>query len=249
MIEVASPDDPRLAQFHVKQERQLRATGRFVAEGPLVVDRLLSSRFRCRAVLASANKLSLAERAVGAEVFVADDAVMRRVRGFDFHRGIVAIGEGEPLGEPPAAKGLVLALAGVEDAENLGGLIRVAAAFGCSAVWLDGSCHDPLYRRVIRVSMGHALGLPIHRTTDLPELLRKTKGTAVAAVLADDAVRLAEVATDRPAVVVVGNEAHGVPDDVAAACRVRAMVSMAAGVDSLNVTVAAGIFLHHLRGG
>ena len=245
--------DPRLAAFHVDNERALRASGRFVCEGPLVVGRLVESRFEVETVLATPRKADLAEAAAarGAAAFVADDEIMRQIRGFDFHRGVVAVGRGDlPTAPGPVpASGLVLACAGVEDAENLGALVRLAAGFGCAAVWLDGRCHDPLYRRVIRVSMGHALRLPICRVDDLPSELRRADVPTVAAVLAEDAVPLRDVPGGGGAVLVVGNEAAGVPADVAGACQTRATIPMAGGVDSLNVAVAAGIFLHHLRGG
>ena len=243
MTHLRDPDDPRLTRFDVRRDVELRREGRLLCEGPLVVRRLIDGPMTVEAVLVAERKAAAFADAPG-EVLVVPDDLLQRAAGFKFHRGVLAIGRGDVRPGLPD-QGPVLALAGVEDAENVGSLIRLAAGFGCSGVLLGPGCHDPLYRRVIRVSMGHALTLPLYRTDDLAAALLALPGPSVAAVLADDAVPL----SGRPSglgTLVVGNEAHGVPADVAAACDVRAMIPMAGGVDSLNVAVAAGIFLHHL---
>ncbi len=62
----------------------------------------------------------------------------------------------------------VAVLEGVNDHENLGSIFRNAAGLGVDAVVFGSGCADPLYRRAVRVSMGHALLVPFARATDWP---------------------------------------------------------------------------------
>ena len=244
---VTDPSDPRLAGFDVRRDRALRRTGRFLCEGPLVVAALLDGPHDVEAVLAAERKAGdFAD--LDAPTFVAADDVIRRAVGFDFHRGVIALGRRVPTPLPDDAGGTTLALDGVEDAENVGSLLRLAAGFGCRGVLLGPGTHDPLYRRVVRVSMGHALRLPLQEVDDLAAAVVAFSGRSIAATLAADAVPLRTLEPNASTLLVVGSEHRGVSPAVAAVCDVRTTIPMSAGTDSLNVAVAAGIVLHHLKG-
>src|SRR6185295_16075185 len=90
-------------------------------------------------------------------IYVCDPAALNDLTGFNFHRGCLAIGERPDAVEPRerfAHARCVLALEGVGNPDNVGGLFRAAAALGSDAVLLDTRCADPLYRKSIRTSMG-----------------------------------------------------------------------------------------------
>jgi hypothetical protein len=139
----------------------------FVAEGRLVVRRLLASRFVTRSVMVTPAALDgVAGELEGRPclpVFVVPQPVMNAVAGFDIHRGCLAIGERPApvawAGSRAAARNLV-ALEHVGNADNVGATFRAAAAFGAGGVLLDDGCADPLYRKAIRTSMGAALHVP-----------------------------------------------------------------------------------------
>jgi len=103
-------------------------------------------------------------------VLVGTRAVVAATVGFALHRGVVAVAErpdpldaGRVLAEaahtaaPAVGRPVVAVLEGLNDHENIGSLFRNAAAFGVAGVLLDPTCADPLYRRSVRVSMGHVL--------------------------------------------------------------------------------------------
>ena len=133
-------------------------------------------------------------------------------------------------------------------------LFRSAAAFGCGAVLLSPGCHDPLYRKSLRVSCGCALQVPFARSVDWAGDLAHVRAAGFMLVgAAGGAERtLREVAeecaarTPRRTAVVVGAEFAGLSATTLAACDRRARIPMASGVDSLNVGVAAGVFLARL---
>ncbi|MEM6562407.1 MAG: RNA methyltransferase [Planctomycetota bacterium] len=232
----------------VHVDKGLRARGYFVAEGDTVVRRLLQSNFDVRAVLAKATKVEALRDVLRGEVFQASQADMRVITGYDFHRGALAVGTATLPPVPETLDGWVVALSGINDPENLGALIRIAAAFGCSAVVLDDACHDPFYRRVIRVSMGHIFHVPVYASADLPGWIVRQTVPTFAADLRADAVELRSLAPVGAGVIVLGSEFAGVPEDVAAVCDRRVMIPMAGGVDSLNVSIAGAVFLHWLAG-
>lgn len=269
---ITDPDDPRLDDYRTLTDPALRKRyeaerGVFIVESALAVEVLAGSPHApaTRSVLVGEKRVGrmgpvldrLAD--LGAAVFTAPAAVLEATAGFPLHRGVVAsVTRPDPL--DPAATvraalasgpGLVLAVEGVNDHENLGALFRNAAAFGVGAVVLDPTCADPWYRRSVRVSMGHVLAVPHARTAAWPEGLLAAVGDArVVALTPAGATRLDAVAAGTgPAVVAVGAEGPGLGAAVLADPAIEAVrIPMAAGVDSLNVATAAAVALAHLAG-
>jgi tRNA G18 (ribose-2'-O)-methylase SpoU len=142
----------------------------------------------------------------------------------------------------------VAVLEAVNDHENLGALFRNAAALGVDAVLLAPGCADPLYRRSVRVSMGHVLRVPFlgGDWTTLVAALRRA-GFVLAALTPTGDVRPETLAgTDRVALV-LGAEGPGLSDEALALADHRVGIPMAAGVDSLNVATAAAVAFHAAR--
>ena len=262
LVRVSSLEDPRLAPF-----RELsRPTGRvadenvFVTEGQTIVRRLVESDHEVLTIVVEEGRdlASLGAIDPATTVFVMDEDQIRRLAGFNFHRGFLACAVRPRLASVGEieVEGLSLAALDVQDMENLGSMIRSAAAFGVRRLLIDDRTADPFSRRVIRVSMGAALGLTYARITDaradLRELERRGVVTLAATPSVDstpiDQIRLG----NRPAVLMVGNEARGLPAGVQRLATHRVHLpmrreTMPALVDSLNVSVAAAILLHELR--
>jgi tRNA G18 (ribose-2'-O)-methylase SpoU len=242
---VADATDPRVDDYRdltAADRRPDRPGGRglVIAEGVVVVRRLLHSPYPIRSLLGVPRRLD--ELA----------AVMATVVGFHLNRGVLAVADRAPA---PDLAGLlrtarVLAvLEGVGDHENLGSLFRNAAALGVDGVLLGPRCSDPLYRRSVRVSMGHVLRVPF---TELPgpwpaslDVLRAAGLRVAALTPAADAVPLARagLAGQRVALV-LGAEGPGLSDEALAAADLRVRIPMASGVDSLNVATAAAVAFH-----
>ncbi len=265
------PGDPRLSDFarldepgfRIKIEAaRERVEGFFVVEGPLPIATLLRSRHRdrVRAVLVTPARLAgLAAdlEGVAAPVFVADPDLLRAIVGFDLHRGAVASVDRFPLPDVPAVLADARTIAvceRVNDHENLGVIFRNAAALGIDAVLLDPECSDPLYRRCVRVSIGHVLTVPWTRVPQWPSGLDEVRsaGFTIAALTPRaDAVpieRFVEEVAGRVAIV-VGAEGPGLSGAALAAADVAVRIPMRAGVDSLNVATAAAIAFHRLVAG
>lgn len=260
MIEpISSPDDDRIGEYrHVGDPAWLRAQGLFVAEGRLVVERLVAAgRYEVRSLLVTPAALrGLGPEATGAAVYVADPVVLEAVTGFNFHRGCLALvrrpaDEGAWTPQPDAR--LLLALEGVGNPDNVGGLFRVAAAFGADGVLLDPSSGDPFYRKAVRTSMGAVLNLPFARVTPWPDAFAgfRKAGFQVAALTPRPVARPINDLTPeagRRIIVLVGAEGQGLSEAAMGAADLLIRIPIAPGVDSLNVTVAAGIALSRLAG-
>ena len=262
MIEIASLDDPRLAPYRLTASpAELLAAGLFVAEGRLVVGRLLqSSRYVIHSVLVTpiahrAIEDALASRTTPPAVFVIDQQRMNAVVGFNIHRGCLALVE-RPTRETLSAAHLtaarrVVVLERVNNPDNVGGIFRSAAAFAVDLVVLGPGCSDPLYRKAIRTSMAATLQVPFVDAGPWPGalgVLRDAGFERIALTPAADATPLDGVpgALARVALL-VGAEGDGLTGDALAHANRRVRIPIASGVDSLNAAVATSIALHHFR--
>ncbi|SEP09945.1 TrmH family RNA methyltransferase [Trujillonella endophytica] len=263
--EITDPADERVADFRdlVAGDRPPgveRGTGPVIVEGVPAVQRLLASPYRVRAVVGVPGRLAELDLPEGVPAYEADKWVLSAVIGFRLTRGVLASADRRPpedldgllAGPDPAAPRRLAVLEGLNDAENLGSIARSAVALGVDGLLLDPRCVDPLYRRSVRVSMGHVLSLPIAVLPDWPAGLDRLHAAgylSVALTPADDAVDLADIdprAHPRTAVL-LGAEGPGLTPAAQAAARVRARIPMRSGVDSLGVAAAAAVAFATLR--
>lgn len=264
VIPIGDPADPRVDDFRdltTADRRPDRPGGRglVVAEGVVVVRRALRSSYPVRALLGVERRVEalagdLAEFApADLPCYVASSDVMADVVGFHLNRGVLAVADRAPSPDPDqlaARAGILAVLEGVGDHENLGSIFRNAAGLGVTGVLLGPGCADPLYRRAIRVSMGHVLQVPFAAVTDWPGALHwlRDKGFRVLALTPSaDATPLRALA--RPAgrtAVLLGSEGYGLTPTALAAAGERVRIPMTGDVDSLNVATAAAIAFHAL---
>jgi tRNA G18 (ribose-2'-O)-methylase SpoU len=231
--------------------------GFFVAEGAHAVRRLLASGRRIRSVLLDPVRLeALGPDLAGldAPVLVADQPTMRAATGFPVHRGVLAAADRWPLPDPAAVLAgarRVAVLEDINDHENLGVIFRTAGSLGLDAVLLSPRGCDPLYRRSVRVSMGHVLSLPWTRLAPWPEALAEVRGagfTLAALTPAADAEPLAgwSPGPGERVAVLLGAEGPGLSPAVLAAADRRLTIPMRTEADSLNVASAAAIAFYNL---
>lgn len=269
-----SPDDPALADYRAVRDRDLLGPegrgGLFIGETPLVVRAMLARPGMTKSVLiAEERRSSLENDLAGFEgpVYLVPLAWMERITGYPLHRGILAIGHrpdpddhtvGRVLARLNQSKNDPLTLlicVGINNIDNIGLLFRNAAAFAVDAVLLDPKCHDPLYRKSLRVSIGHVLSMPWARVSaenwpaDLDRLRSEWGITLIGAATNERAQPIDAIEQPMRVGVIVGPEYEGLPDEVLARCDAIARIPMAANVDSLNVGVASAVALHRFSRG
>lgn len=280
LIPVDSLADPRLAPYAGMRDAELAQRtrpgeaaahghlgGLFVAEGELVVRRLIRSPFATDSVLLADNRVEslaadLADLPPGTPVFTAPQRLFNTIVGFNMHRGVLALGRrAEPhalealLGRP----GPLVILEDLVNHDNLGAVFRNAAGLGgagCS-VLLSPRCADPLYRKSLRVSMGHVLSVPFVRLTDWPGDLGRVSAAGwriLALTPRPAAVSIEEAAVGPRSAILLGSEGPGLTPEALAAADISVRIPMAPldddqTIDSLNVAMAAGIALYRITVG
>lgn len=232
-------------------------SGLFITEGDKVTQRMFGSRFQPHSLLLEPSQVERFQQLAGADLplYVVPREVMLATVGFKFHRGVMGCGYRGQLPSPeqvipPAPAPCYLAICPeLHDPTNLGTILRTALALGVDALLLGPSCADPLSRRVIRVSMGAALHLPLATLDPLEDQLRRLRDELrvelCATVLDPAAERLEEFASATRTAILFGSEGHGLAANVVSFCQRRVTIPMPPSTDSLNAAVAAGIFLYH----
>jgi tRNA G18 (ribose-2'-O)-methylase SpoU len=249
--------DARLDPYrNLKETNQTRREGFFIAEGEKLVLRLLDSPHPVVSVLTSTSHVERIAPQVpaGVPVLVVSPSAVEALVGFNFHRGVLACGRRTPgpsvrdvLAERPGRLTLVLC-PDIKDPENLGAIFRISRAFGVDAAVLGPHCCDPFSRRVLRVSMGTVLRLPVVRSADFLGDLRELRsaGVQLGATVLDPSVEPLEGAVRAERFgLLFGSEGYGLEAPVIEQCDRRFTIRMEGGTDSLNVAVSAGIFLYH----
>ncbi len=258
IISIESLSDPRVECYRNLKDRELERRGkRFIAEGEHLVRRLLASDYVTESVLLAERRVEEMAAIVPQHVpvYAVRQAVMDEILGIKFHSGVMACGVRKPpcaLEEvvPRGKERLTLVICpDITNVENIGSMVRIAAAFGTDAMILGERCHDPFWRQSIRVSMGTIFSLPLYQASDLLADLRRLKsewGVELAATVLDaGAERLADAARPAKFGLLFGSEPQGLGEEWAAACDRQITIPMHWGTDSLNVAVAMGIFLFH----
>lgn len=258
---IDDPDDPRLADYAALTDAALRKRyehqqGVLIAEGPAPVRALVASPYPLRSVLLAEDRLeAMADvlAAAAAPVYVVPQTVLEAVVRFRLHQGVLACGGRRPtpgVRDVLAGAQRLLVLEGLNDHENLGALFRSARALGIDAVLLGPGCADPLYRRSVRVSMGHVLHVPFARATSTEALLADLHADGVVTVAltpAEDAVELGALdLPPGPVALLLGAEGPGLSVAALAGASHRVRIPIAAEVDSLNVAAAGAIACYAL---
>ncbi len=248
-ITIESADDPRIDDYRGLKGRE--ESGEFlIAESELVVRRLLSSQHQPRSFLLHPRRyerMKAVVEASGAQVYLAERAVMKEIAGYNVHRGVLAAADRLPspsLTDVLARSRRLLVLEGSNDTENIGAIARSARALGVDALVLDPTCADAFSRRAVRVSMGEVLHLPVVRCEAWPDAIdtiNQYDFETWSLTPSAEALNLFEMELPDKLALVGGPEGPGLPDSTRLRTHFDVRIPMHHGVDSLNVGHALAI--------
>ena len=190
--------------------------------------------------------------AAGIEVVSVTSAVIAAMSPVTTSTGIVAIARRAAVSAATvftAPDAFVVVAVDIQDPGNVGGLIRTAEAGGASSVLVCGASANPFSWKSLRGSMGSALRLPVASGLRVEDVLQDAKnaGARTVATTPRGGRTPDDIDWSGRLALVIGGEGRGLSDAVAAACDARVTIPMAAGVESLNVAVAAGILIFAAR--
>jgi len=242
-----SRDNPRVRRWHAltHEGRTRRAEASTLIEGPHLLAAYLDSGARPRAVLVSESGKAQAEiadlvRRAGVAPVTLPDALFRWVADAATPVGLAAEIAIPSKAALPAATGDCVFLEGVQDAGNVGAILRSAAAFGLRRAVLSQGCADPWSPKVLRAAMGGHFSLALTEAEDLAAVLGGFAGTLVCTVVQGGSP-LGELELRGDIGWIFGAEGQGVSATTFAMAKVRATIPLAPGADSLNVAAAAAV--------
>ncbi|MBO6512937.1 MAG: RNA methyltransferase [Phycisphaerales bacterium] len=279
---IHDPNDTRIEPYRNQKDAWLKAAHNpnapdqptehtskdplFITEGSLVLEHHINSPYPLHSILIDESKAEthadlLARIPSSAPIYTAPRPILDRITGYPIHRGLLAAGrriEHPPLDDLlQSARALVL-LEDLSNHDNLGSVFRSTAALCGSDVplVLSPRCCDPLYRKSLRVSMGHALTIPFHHLSDqsdwLPSLKKiQAAGFRILAMTPSNAARdineyLKNSPSDQKIAILLGAEGPGLTPQAMNAADEQIRIPLVSSADSLNISVAAAVALHRL---
>lgn len=250
---ITSRDNPTLKTLRalIGDARKLRTSGRAILEGPHLVGAALQQGALPDLLVVGEGATrnpevaALMARLPGVETLCLPDTLFGSLSELAAPVGLLA-----RIAVPPAPTclpaGDCLVLDAVQDAGNVGTLLRTAAAAGVRDVLLGPGCAGAWTPRVLRAAQGAHFSLHIREQVDLPAMIRQYAGVAIATV-ARDGQPLYALDLSPPLAWLFGNEGAGLSPEVAGLARQRATIPLAAGSESLNVAAAAAVCLFEMR--
>lgn len=257
---VQSLDAPELALYlTLKRAEEHERAGMLVAANIKVVKRLLASRYTVVSALLTPAWLEKLEPQLRARpevelpLYVAEQKVLETITGYKMHQGALAVATIPPLPDFETLLNnsprplLLAAVEGIASAENLGAVVRSCAAFGAHFLIVGETCGSPFQRRAVAGSMGTIFEQPLVRVDNLVETLRNLRLRGVRCLAAhpsSGAKKLSGMDLRGDCCLVFGAEGPGLTPSVLAVCDDAVEIPMPSHMNSLNVAVAAGVFLY-----
>ena len=272
IVRIDTLEDERLDAYARLTEAQLRnklepEKGIFIAESGKVIERALEGGMQPLSLLMQEKWLpsmaSIVERIEQIDptipVFVAPHDELQKLCGFELTRGALgAFRRPRPKSVAEACEGarVIAVLEDITNHTNVGAIFRSAAALGVDAVLVTPSCHDPLFRRAARVSMGTVFQVPWTRIGSVQSwagegipLLHDLGFKVAAMALSDESISLDDEAlrSCEKLAIVLGTEGEGLSQATIDASDYTVKIPMAHDVDSLNVAAASAVAFWELR--
>ncbi len=261
MNTITSRQNPLVARFRSAQigrlprEQVLLDGARLIGDAQDSKVKIDVALFSMSALKGDARLMGLAKRLAdsGAKVLNVSEVVMRATSPVQTPSGVVAIAIHRPY---PITRimntvknGLVLVAVGVQNPGNVGSIIRTAEAGGANAVIATEGTADPFGWKALRGAMGSSFRLPVATTTDLNKLLStaKQQGAKVVAAVPRGGTGLYDADLTGPTFLLVGQEGAGLEQQIGVDIDFRLSVPMRRGVESLNVSTAAGLIIYEAR--
>jgi RNA methyltransferase, TrmH family len=248
MTVITSRDNPRVRRWQalVLDARERRNEGRALIEGEHLVAAFLDAGGKVEALILNKSRAGdfkvLAKRCGKIPVVLAD-SVFRAIADTETPAGVAAEialpGSGTQLKE---AKNCVF-MEGIQDAGNVGAILRSAAAFGIRHAVLGKGCADAWSPKVLRAGMGAHFALQLTQNADLAQAIA-TFGGKIACTVPRSGTAIAQSDLSGRVGWIFGAEGRGVSEALMARATLKVSIPMPGGAESLNVAAAAAIFFY-----
>ena len=253
MERIASRQNPAVKRFREAARAGGSTSGTMLLDGEhLVLEALRSgSPLELVAIADGPAHDALAEtvQAAGARVVRASDQVLAAMTPVRQPTGVVALARCTPasldrcLARSPQ---LVFLLAGIQDAGNVGAIVRVAEGCGATGVICGDGTADPFGWKALRGAMGSTFRLPVAVKQNVPAVAARVHelGVRLIATVPRDGTPLHAADLRAPVAIMLGAEGAGLPPEYEAAADERLTIPMRPPVESLNVGIAAALIAY-----
>ena len=246
---ITSRDNPEFKKLLklVSDARETREQNRTLIDGPHLVATYRQRIGLPETLLVSESGVEQAEikalidAHTGTDVLVFKDSLFKRLSGVDSPVGIAAM-IGVPEAPSPFTSGSCVLLDAIQDAGNVGSILRSTAASGIRDIFLGQGCANAWSPRVLRAAQGAHFRMHIHQPVDLAKMLASYEGQSVATVVSGGE-SLFQVPPHGNIAWIFGSEGQGVSPALLSRATRKVMIPMAVETESLNVAAAAAICL------
>ncbi|MBQ6714152.1 MAG: RNA methyltransferase [Clostridia bacterium] len=254
--EISSKDNPlvKLVSSLQSSAKSRKEAGLFVIEGiricedamenGVIFDKLIVSKTACDKYPESIEKFSQIAR----NSYIFTDSLFKKICDTENPQGVLIVCEMPCLNEKINQKGRYIALENLQDPSNLGAISRTAEALGISGIIISGDSCDAFSPKVLRVSMGTILRMPVFFTDNIIGFVNKNNLRSFACVVDKDAKSISEISFNDGDVILIGNEGNGLREETKEMANNRVTIKMQGNAESLNAAAAAAIAMWELKG-
>ncbi len=237
----------------LKQAKHRKASGRFLIEGEKVLRMALERRFSIDQIFFDEEKetqyswINDLVDDLGTKVYSISKQVADKLASSKNPQGIFAVADIRNYSVSEAGGKLIIACENLNDPGNMGTIIRTADAVGVESIIISSDCVDVYNEKVIRASMGSVFNVKIIISEDvintIINLQKKGYHAACGHLKGED---FFERKNFNKSILVIGNEANGITDEMSAVCDSLWKLPMMGKAESLNAAVAAGIMMYDI---
>ncbi|MDO9182773.1 MAG: RNA methyltransferase [Bacteriovorax sp.] len=249
MIEITQFDDPRIIEFTKMRDHSLNDQGFILAESEKLFLQFKASEKKFLKVL-STKEFALRYNLSGDNIFTASKDILEKIAGFKIHFEVIFLAEKPHDQSLNKLDDRIILLNGLSSPENVGSIVRSAAAFNVNSIITDEKCCSPFLRRCIRVSMGNIFSMRTFHSANIRSDLVTLKAlgyTIISTANIERSVNLTNYNFPAKCVLIIGSEGHGVDQDILDNSDIILKIQINPQVAHLNAANAAAIFLSHLN--
>jgi TrmH family RNA methyltransferase len=255
---MANPEIEALGR-HGRRVKELRRWVRDRREGEVIVDgrRLVADLVRwqvpIRKLFLTPETAALPEAeswvATADQTYQLEGSVLQDIAPTRSPQGVLAVAEQPVWPQWTADRGVALWIDGVQDPGNLGAIVRSAAGLGAAAVLLSPGCADPFAPAAVRGAAGSVFRQPLEREVSAASAVERMRAAGGDVWATGDSGRpLTNWRPSEPLLLLIGAEGGGLSPEAAELADGMVTIPLAREIESLNVAVATGVLLQHLRG-
>jgi len=254
LITIDDINIPELLIYQQLRDNAFTADNSFIADSSKVVNLILETEIEVKSIFATQAYYDEFKELIASKkipkLYVASKALMQQIVGHKVHHNVMLHGIRPKERSIEELDNNIVMLDNITSSENIGSIARSASALGVHSYLLPQQGPHPFGRRALRVSMGHASRLKLHRYDDIKETIKilKEQGyTIYAAEITKNSVPLSQITVTKKWVLLMGHEGHGISSEILELCDSVVHIEMEANVKSFNVAVAASIILYNFQ--